>query len=124
MRTPSSGSGLKTITVIVAVIFGLVLLIGGIWLAVLGGSWYYIIAGLFFIATAVLLQKLQSSALIVYAVFVLGTVIWGLWEVGSDFFALAPRLDILGLFGLWLLIPAVTRGFVKSKTAKMVLTGS
>ena len=57
MRTPSSGSGLKTITVIVAVIFGLVLLIGGIWLAVLGGSWYYIIAGLFFIATAVLLQK-------------------------------------------------------------------
>lgn len=55
--------------------------------------------------------KIKSTALIVYALLVLGTVVWGLWEVGSDFFALAPRLDILGLFGLLLLIPAVTRGF-------------
>lgn len=43
MSTPSSGSGLKTFTAVIAVIFGLVLLIGGIYLAVLGGSWYYII---------------------------------------------------------------------------------
>ncbi len=75
MNTPSSGSGLKTILAIVAIILGLFLLIGGIYLAVLGGSWYYIIAGLFFIATAILLQKLKSSALIVYAIFVLGTVL-------------------------------------------------
>ncbi|QOW47121.1 MULTISPECIES: glucose/quinate/shikimate family membrane-bound PQQ-dependent dehydrogenase [Acinetobacter] len=124
MSTPSSGSVLKTIAAVIAAIFGLVLLIGGIYLAVLGGSWYYIIAGLFFLITAILLQKLKSSALIVYAVLVLGTVVWGLWEVGSDFFALAPRLDILGLFGLFLLIPAVTRGFANSKGAKVALTGS
>ena len=124
MSTPSSGSGLKTFTAVIAVIFGLVLLIGGVYLAVLGGSWYYIIAGLLFIATAVLLQKLKSTALIVYALLVLGTVVWGLWEVGPDFFALAPRLDILGLFGLWLLIPAVTRGFDNAKGAKIALTGS
>lgn len=61
MSTPSSGSGLKTFTAVIAVIFGLVLLIGGVYLAVLGGSWYYIIAGLLFIATAVLLQKLKST---------------------------------------------------------------
>jgi quinoprotein glucose dehydrogenase len=120
----TSGSVLKTILVIVAIIFGLVLLIGGIYLAVLGGSWYYIIAGLFFIATAILLQKLKSLALLVYAAFVLGTVVWGLWEVGSDFFALAPRLDILGIFGLFLLIPAVTRGFENTKGAKLALTGT
>lgn len=90
MSTPSSGSGLRTFTARIAVIFGLVLLIGGVYLAVLGGSWYYIIAGLLFIATAVLLQKLKSTALIVYALLVLGTVVvCGLWEVGSDFFALA-----------------------------------
>jgi quinoprotein glucose dehydrogenase len=124
MNTSTSGSVLKTILAVVAAIFGLGLLIGGIYLAVLGGSWYYIIAGILFIATAVLLQKLKSSALIVYAVLVLGTVVWGLWEVGSDFFALAPRLDILGVFGLLLLIPAVTRGFDASKTAQMVLGGS
>ncbi|OTG63169.1 glucose/quinate/shikimate family membrane-bound PQQ-dependent dehydrogenase [Acinetobacter silvestris] len=124
MNSPSSASGFRTFTVIVAVIIGLILLVGGIWLAVLGGSWYYIIAGLFFIATACLLNKLKSTALIVYAILVLGTVVWGLWEVGSDFFALAPRLDILGLFGLWLLIPAVTRGIMNSKTAKVALSGT
>ena len=124
MSHPSSGSVLKTISAVIAAIFGLILLAGGIYLAVLGGSWYYIIAGLFFIATAVLLQKLKSSALFVYAALILGTVIWGLWEVGSDFFALAPRLDILGLFGILLLIPAVTRGFDNAKNAKMVLTGT
>ena len=124
MSTPSSGSGLKTILAVVAIIFGLVLLIGGIYLAVLGGSWYYIIAGLFFIATAVLLHKLKSSALLIYAALLLGTVVWGLWEVGSDFFALAPRLDILGLFGLLLLIPAVTRGFEHPKGAQLALAGT
>ncbi len=124
MNTSSSGSVLKTILAVIAVIFGLVLLIGGIYLAVLGGSWYYIIAGIFFIATAVLLQKLKGAALTVYAVLIIGTVVWGLWEVGSDFFALAPRLDILGLFGLALLIPAVTRGFNDAKTGKMALIGS
>lgn len=124
MSTPSSGSGLKTILAVVAIIFGLVLLIGGIYLAVLGGSWYYIIAGLFFIATAVLLHKLKSSALLIYAALLLGTVVWGFWEVGSDFFALAPRLDILGLFGLLLLIPAVTRGFEHPKGAQLALAGT
>ena len=121
MQTPSSG--LRTLTIVIAIIFGLVLLIGGIWLAVLGGSWYYIIAGLLFIATAILLRKHKATALLVYSALVLGTVIWGLWEVGSDFFALAPRLDILGVFGLWLLIPAVTRGF-EAKTAKVALSGT
>lgn len=77
MNTSSSGSVLKTILAAIAAIFGLVLLFGGIYLATLGGSWYYIIAGLFFLATAVLLQKRKSTALIVYAVLVLGTVVWG-----------------------------------------------
>jgi quinoprotein glucose dehydrogenase len=124
MNTSSSGSVLKTILAVISAIFGLVLLIGGIYLAVIGGSWYYIIAGILFIATAILLQKRKSTALIVYAILVLGTVIWGLWEVGSDFFALAPRLDILGVFGLLLLIPAVTRGFEHTKNAKLALSGS
>ena len=125
MNTPSSaGSVLKTIAAIIAVIMGLVLLLGGIYLAVLGGSWYYIIAGLLFIVTAVLLHKLKSSALLVYSALVLGTVVWGLWEVGSDFFALAPRLDILGVFGLFLLIPAVTRGFRETKSAKIALSST
>ncbi|SPL71884.1 glucose/quinate/shikimate family membrane-bound PQQ-dependent dehydrogenase [Acinetobacter stercoris] len=124
MTTPSSGSGFRTFTVIISAIFGLFLLIGGIWLAALGGSLYYILAGILFLVTAVLLRRLKSSALYVYAILVLFSVIWGLWEVGSDFFALAPRLDILGVWGLVLLIPAVTRGITNAKGAKLALAGS
>ncbi len=124
MSTAYARSGLTTFCAALAAIFGLILLIGGIYLAVLGGSWYYIIAGLMFLATAALLHKLHSTALLVYAGLVLGTVIWGLWEVGSDFYALAPRLDILGLFGLLLLVPAATRGFIDSKGAKIALGSS
>ncbi len=125
MNTSSSGSVLKTILAVIAAVFGIGLLIGGIYLAVLGGSWYYIIAGILFIATAVLLYKRKSAALLVYAILVLATVVWGLWEVGSDFFALAPRLDILGLFGS---SPADSGGDTwlcdQSKGAKIALGGS
>lgn len=54
MRTPSSGSGLKTITVIVAVIFGLVLLIGEF------GLQYWVVLG------TTLLQVYSSSLLRFY----------------------------------------------------------
>ncbi len=124
MNTSTSGSVLKTILAVIAAIFGLGLLIGGFILQYWVGLGTTSLQVFSSSQLPVLLQKLKSSALIVYAVLVLGTVVWGLWEVGSDFFALAPRLDILGVFGLLLLIPAVTRGFDASKTAKMVLGGS
>ena len=38
MNTSSSGSVLKTILAVIAAVFGIGLLIGGIYLAVLGGS--------------------------------------------------------------------------------------
>ncbi|OTG79015.1 membrane-bound PQQ-dependent dehydrogenase, glucose/quinate/shikimate family [Acinetobacter sp. ANC 5054] len=124
MSNPSTGTGMRTFTVVVMAVFAVVLLIGGIWLAVLGGSWYYIIAGLLMLASAIYLRKIQNSSLYIYAALMLGTVIWGLWEAGSDFWALAPRFDILGLLGLWLLIPAVTRGMENGKTAKIALSGT
>ena len=46
MSQPSSNSGLRTLTVVIAAVIGLFLLVGGIWLTVLGGSIYYVIAGL------------------------------------------------------------------------------
>ncbi len=47
-----------------------------------------------------------------------GTVVWGLWEVGPDFFALAPRLDILGSFGL------MAYSFQRSHAALTMLKGA
>lgn len=124
MTNPSSKSGLRTLTVIIAAIIGLILLAGGIWLAVLGGSIYYVIAGVALLAFALLLHKRSSASLWLYAVLMLGTTIWGVWEVGTDFWALAPRLDILGLLGLWTLIPAVSRGIDQAKAGKLALSST
>lgn len=116
-------SGLRTFTVVVAALFALVLLVGGVWLAALGGSYYYAITGIVLLVVAVLLRKRSSGALWLYAILMLATLVWSLWESGTDFWALVPRLDILGLLGIWLLIPAVTRGIGEGlKAGKSVLS--
>ncbi|PYE36031.1 quinoprotein glucose dehydrogenase [Rhizobium sp. PP-F2F-G38] len=81
----------------------------GAWLAVLGGSWYYVLAGLAFLATAILLSRHRSSALTVYAVFIVATLAWALWEVGFDWWQLGPRGGVVILLGLWLLLPSVRK---------------
>ena len=112
METSVSGSILRTILVVIAGIIGFCVLVAGVYLAALGGSWYYIFAGIVFLYTAYLLFKKKSAALVLFAIYLVLTVVWGLWEVGSDFFALAPRLDIIGVFALLLLIPTVGRAHV------------
>lgn len=124
MTQPTSRSGLTTFTVIIIGLLALFLLIGGIWLATLGGSIYYIITGVLLLIVAWQLYKCASTALWVYAALMLGTIIWGVWEVGTDFWALAPRLDILGILGLWLLVPAVTRGISNLGSSKVALSST
>lgn len=106
----SNGSGSRNVSVVIAALFGLVLLIGGVWLATLGGSLYYLVAGVVLLVIAGMLGRRSTAGLWLYALLMIATVIWGLWEAGTDFWALVPRLDILGVLGLWLLIPAATRG--------------
>lgn len=124
MNTLSNGSGLRRFTAIVSIIFALLLLIGGVWLAVLGGSFYYLLTGVALLVFAVLLWRRSHVALWLYGVLMLATVIWGLWETGTDFWGLVPRLDILGVLGIWLLIPAVTRGIENLKTGKVFLSAT
>lgn len=108
-----SKAGLSRILIVITVLFsaltGLYLLIGGIWLVKLHGSPYYLIAGLIMLATAWLLYRRRAAALLLYAVFLLGTTIWSLWEVGPDFWALTPRLDVTFFFGLWIALPFIYR---------------
>ncbi|KGT90302.1 glucose dehydrogenase [Erwinia typographi] len=113
---------LVILTAVFAVISGLYLLIGGIWLAKIGGSFYYIIAGVIELVVAWLLFRRRSSALLLYAVFLLATLIWSLWEVGSDFWALTPRLDVTFFLGLWLILPFVYRGLTQGKFARGALS--
>ncbi|MFT4021038.1 MAG: PQQ-binding-like beta-propeller repeat protein, partial [Acinetobacter sp.] len=124
MNKPIQSSGMRTFTAVLLAVIGLILLGGGLWLASLGGSLYYVIAGIALLASAVLLFRRSAASIWVYTVLTLGTLIWGVWEAGTDFWALAPRLDILGIVGLWLLIPAVTRGIQSVKQSRTALGGT
>ena len=61
-------------------------------LVMLGGSFYYALSGLAFVLTAFLLFKRDRSALHVYAVLIVATLGWALWEVGFDWWQLGPRV--------------------------------
>lgn len=100
---------LAILTALFAALSGVYLLVGGIWLAKIGGSLYYIVAGVVLLITAWLLFRRRASALLLYAIFLLGTTIWSVWEVGTDFWALTPRLDVIFFFGLWIFLPVVYR---------------
>ncbi|AZO02301.1 MULTISPECIES: glucose/quinate/shikimate family membrane-bound PQQ-dependent dehydrogenase [unclassified Mesorhizobium] len=99
-----------TITSLVLFLIGLILGGGGIWLVALGGSWYYLIAGLVFLITAWLLFRRRSTSLWLYALFVLATLCWAVWEIGFDWWQLGPRGGVIVLIALWLLTPWARRG--------------
>lgn len=105
---------LLMLTALLLTVIGLFLGAGGVWLLMLGGSGYYLLAGIGFVVTAVLLFRRSASALAVYAVLILGTLGWAIWEVGFDWWQLGPRGGVIILIGLWLLTPWVRRplGFV------------
>ncbi|MGY0556984.1 membrane-bound PQQ-dependent dehydrogenase, glucose/quinate/shikimate family [Lysobacter sp. A421] len=98
------------ITGAVFLLIGLALLGGGGWLVLLGGSWYYLLAGLGFALVGVLLCMRRRMALILYALLLLATLVWALWESGLDWWPLASRLGVPFLLGVWLLLPWVRRG--------------
>ena len=124
MDQPSKSSGMRNFTAFVLAVCGLILLGGGIFLALQGGSFYYVVAGLMLLASGILLFRRSIVSYLVYAVLMLGTTIWGLWEVGTDFWALVPRLDVLGVIGIWMLIPAVTNNVKHPTTPSRMTLGA
>ena len=100
---------LLTLTAALFAIIGLVLTGGGGWLLSLGGSPYYLVTGLAFLVTAVLLRRRSGAALWLYALVILGSLGWAIWEVGFDWWQLGPRGGVIVLLGLWLMLPAIRR---------------
>ncbi|MBO0133087.1 glucose/quinate/shikimate family membrane-bound PQQ-dependent dehydrogenase [Agrobacterium burrii] len=98
-----------TVTAVVLTLIGLALFGFGSQLVMLGGSFYYVLSGLAFLLTATLLFKRNRAALHVYAVFIVATLAWAVWEVGFDWWQLGPRGGIVILIGLWLLVPWVRK---------------
>lgn len=86
------------------VIIGLGLLIGGIWLLSLGGSPYYAIAGVGVGISGLLLIRRYAAGLWLYALVLLGTLLWAIWEVGFDWWQLVPRVAFPCLLAIVLLL--------------------
>lgn len=108
MKKSERSVALWAMTILLAIL-GLGSLFGGLWLILLGGSWYYAVAGILFLVTALLLVKRSPAALTVYALLVIGTLVWALWEAGLDWWPLAARGDIIAVVGFLLLMPWITR---------------
>jgi quinoprotein glucose dehydrogenase len=98
---------LSKITALFCVVLGFVLAGGGGWLAVLGGSAFYAVCGLALVVTGGLLWMQRREALWLYAAVAAGTLVWSVAEAGFDFWALAPRGDIILPLGVWLLLSFV-----------------
>lgn len=105
---------LTVITGSVLVVLGAILGAGGVWLAILGGSWAYIGLGVGLVITGILLARRRRVGLAVYAAMLVATLIWSLWEVGFDRWALIPRGAFFAVVGLWLLTPWISRSLVRT----------
>ncbi|CAM2159190.1 quinoprotein glucose dehydrogenase (plasmid) [Pararobbsia alpina] len=99
------------ISVVFAMLTGAYLFGGGIWLSTIGGSPYYVVAGIVWLAFAWLMLRRYAYSLVVYAALLIATLAWSVAESGTDLWALAPRLDVLVVFGIWLVVPPVSAAF-------------
>lgn len=76
----------------------------------LGGSPYYLLAGIAMTVSAILIARSDWNGVRLYAAFLGATLGWALWESGLDGWALAPRLAMPGVIGLWMLTPWFRQG--------------
>lgn len=77
---------------IVVMLFGLVLLVGGVRLAQLGGSWYFLLMGAASLVAGGLLALRRPLGALLYGVAFVATVAWALADAGLEFWPLVSRL--------------------------------
>ena len=68
----------------------------------LGGSAWYLLAGVAIGLAGILLWRRDQRGAWLYALMLIGTLVWALWESGFDGWALAPRLAAPAVLGLLL----------------------
>ena len=115
------GVGVRVLAVLLLVI-GAVLAVGGTWLLSLGGSFYYLLAGLGLIASGVMLWRLRLLGAWIYIGVFLLTVVWALWEVGLNGWALVPRVVAPAI--LLVLVIAALPVLARRGGGRMALAGA
>ncbi|WP_315313265.1 glucose/quinate/shikimate family membrane-bound PQQ-dependent dehydrogenase [Pantoea vagans] len=118
-----SGKGLGIASVLLGLVLlatGLFFAIGGGKLVALGGSWYFLIAGIVTVLSAIQFFRRKSSAVVLFLLVFVGTLIWSLFDAGLEFWPLVSRLMVpAGLMLLAFLIwPSLRKHEGKHSLAK------
>ncbi len=94
----------------ILILIGIVLLAGGVQLITLGGSLYYAVTGAVVMISGVLYWRGARWGERLYALMLIGSLVWAVWEAGANPWALTARLFAPAVLGLWLAMPWVRRG--------------
>ncbi len=118
-----SGKGLGIASVLLGLVLlatGLFFAIGGGKLVALGGSGYFLIAGIVTVLSAIQFFRRKSSAVVLFLLVFVGTLIWSLFDAGLEFWPLVSRLMVpAGLMLLAFLIwPSLRKHEGKPSLAK------
>jgi glucose dehydrogenase len=109
MSNPAAGAWTRLlaprILAVLIALIGLVLTWGGVQLVALGGSPYYVITGLACLASAFLLWTGKMLGVWIFAAMLAWTLVWAIWEVGFDGWALMPRIVGPFVIGLYMALP-------------------
>lgn len=92
---PMKGLGIWCVLLgLVLLAVGLFFAIGGGKLLSLGGSAYFLIAGIVMLLSAIQFFRKKSSAVVLFLLVFIGTLIWALADVGMAFWPLVSRLMV------------------------------
>jgi len=105
------GSWLSILIGMLVALIGLLLVVGGAWLALLGGSLYYLLTGVAMTVAGVLLVRGRMVGGWVYLAIVLLSMVWAWWEVGANAWAQVPRViaPVVLLLGVILAMATLSR---------------
>ncbi|MGY1424333.1 membrane-bound PQQ-dependent dehydrogenase, glucose/quinate/shikimate family [Lysobacter sp. A289] len=95
---------------VLVLLCGTFMAIGGGRLLMLGGSPYFVLAGIGLVVAAVLMFRRRAAGTWLYALVMLATLGWALWDVGLAFWPLVSRLFAFGVLSLLVALawPALT----------------
>ncbi|KNC06548.1 quinate dehydrogenase [Klebsiella sp. RIT-PI-d] len=95
--SPRSGKGLGIWSVLLGLVLlatGLYFTIGGGQLIAVNGSVYFLLAGIVTLASAIQFFRRKSSAVVLFILVFVGTLIWALFDAGWAFWPLVSRLMV------------------------------
>lgn len=114
------GSLAIKLTALLIASIGLPMAFFGLKLSLLGGTFYYVVSGVLMVASAVELWRRRPSGYYLYALVLLLTLGWAVYEAGTEFWLVGSRIWILGLIALWMCSGTIRRALWGDDTTALL----